>query len=72
MGMAPIFQATAITMDTARMYQVMATTMGKADMLLDTGIITDTARFIDKKSGIMGSAHGSILCWGLMESVGTK
>ncbi|KMM39192.1 hypothetical protein AB986_08185 [Alkalihalobacillus macyae] len=67
MGMGPIFQVTAITMDTARMYQAMATTTGKVDLLLDTDIITvtvvtirgmvtitDTERFIDRNSGIMG------------------
>ncbi len=67
MGMAPIFQVTAITMVTARMYQAMATTTDKVDMLLDTVIITGTAvtirgmvtitdmeRFIVRNSGIMG------------------
>ncbi len=67
MGMGPIFQVTAITMVTARMYQAMATTTGKVDLLLDTDIITvtvvtirgmvtitDMERFIDRNSGIMG------------------
>lgn len=47
MGMAPIFRVTAITMDTAHMYQAMVTIM-------------NTEWFIGRNLGIMGSAHGSL------------